>query len=134
MAVLITNVGKTPALVLRSCLVYVHIPKLEMLPEEPEYFAPLTYDGNILPPNGKPIGHIVDLRPDAHLSEFEVRAIQNRNAFLYIYGFVEYSDTVGGQNVYVTRFGYVYNFPKGTEPEFLVGLIPAGPKAYNQAT
>ena len=54
---------------------------------------------------------------------------------LVSYGFVEYGCVFDCATCpHVVRFGYVYNFPQGGEPQILTGFMPGGPSAYNAST
>jgi hypothetical protein len=130
----IKNFGRTPARVIHSCLIYVRVDSLKTLPDVPQYLDITTHQGLTIVPNGEPIGHVAYLRPSSHLAPKEATAVINQESFLYAYGFVEYADTVGGDKHHFTRFGYVYNIPQGGQPQFLTGLMPGGPPAYNETT
>lgn len=131
----IVNSGRTPAKILRSTLIYVRIPTLDELPIEPEYVDIITHAGLILISGGEPFGHVAFLRPSAILTQSQAQSIMNKDAFLYAYGFVEYRCVFDCSACpHESRFGYVYNFPQGGEPQVLRGFIPAGPKAYNRYT
>jgi len=136
-AVSVKNVGRTPALVTKSVLLYVRVDDLSQLAAEPAYTEPdiQIHDGLLLFPDGEPIGRVAFLQPEAILSKAQVAAIQNKEGFVYAYGFIEYRDAFECPRCpHRTQFGYVYNFPQGGEPQVLKGFMPGGPDSYNKST
>jgi hypothetical protein len=134
-AVYIKNFGKTPARISRSALVYEKIPSFDRLPTAPNYKNVTVHEGWIFVPGGEPFGHLAFLSPDSILTEPEAQAVANKETLLYAYGFVEYRCVFDcAECPHESRFGYVYNFPQGGEPQMLKGFKPGGPEAYNRVT
>jgi hypothetical protein len=128
----IHNMGRTPARILSSTLVYIRIDSFRELPAEPTYGEVNAHDGLILVPNGEPIGRVAFLFPEPVLSKEQAAAVTAKRAFVYAYGVIKYLDVFGC--LHSTQFGYVYNFPQAGEPQLLKGFMPGGPAAYNRAT
>jgi hypothetical protein len=134
-AVKIVSAGRTPAKIIRSGLDYVMVENLSQLPAIPQYTNISLHDGLVMIPREEPIGRVAFLQPKAILSKAEAKAIMNKDAFVYAYGFVEYGCVFDCATCpHVVRFGYVYNFPQGGEPQILTGFMPGGPSAYNAST
>jgi hypothetical protein len=80
-AVYIKNLGKTPARISKSALVYERVGSLAQLPAEPKYKNVTVHKGWIMVPDGEPFGHLAFLTPNSILVEVEAQAVANREAF-----------------------------------------------------
>jgi hypothetical protein len=129
------NIGRTPARLTETGFRYVLLTSLADLPIKPTYKNISRENGHLLFSDEEQWAHIrlTDGSDEGLLSEEQVMGIRNGSIFLYAYGFVAYRDAYDRRHR--TRFGFVYNFPKGLSGNIeKPGFKRAGPKSYNEAT
>ena len=125
------NTGNTPARLLGTAIRYQKVDSLKDVPKEPDY-GPKTPLNNLPLVREDSIGFTTFLEPNIVLVKTDADAVWQQKAFLCAFGVIVYRDVYS--RLHTTKFGYVYHFPQGGDPN------PAGfrreglPPAYNEAT
>jgi hypothetical protein len=125
------STGNTPARLVELAIRYRKTDRLEDIPRQPDYGLRAVL--NDLPlVTGDSVGYVAFLEPDIILKRSEFDAVYQQNAFLYAFGIVVYRDVYN--RLHETRFGYVYHFPQGGDPQERGFRKEGLPPGYNRAT
>jgi hypothetical protein len=129
----IMNSGNTPALIDEIAAAYIHVLRpLAELPRNPKFRERFPQGGRLLLDKND-ITIDQTLGPKGTLTATEIMAIQNNDAFLYVYASVKYRDVYKKRRK--TLVGYTYFFPQnGLASIQKAAFDVAGPKTYNQST
>src|SRR6266850_8406258 len=110
---LITNTGKTPAIIVERAHVGHCIKRDALLPEVPNYERGVKIMGV-----GVPLAPGLVLPITAGIEDRRVsERIKNEELLLYVYGFVKYCDILDRTKIHETRYCFRY-FPKWEEDNF----------------
>jgi hypothetical protein len=126
------NYGKTPAKVLTE-KTELQISESLVTPPDPEvYKVDFSRANPYMLPQGVSMPAQAVLAPFGFIKLSDRDAIRNKSKFLWLCGFIRYSDTFERKKVveYETRFCYLMETRMDADPFWK----PAGPGEYNRAT